>query len=108
MPEHGFLMKTVGDAMAVRTGVLSRLEQASVTSDESLRRRLLTFVTVGGGYSGVETAAQIHGLVQHAQRDYPKLCAKDFRFMLMHQIGEELGRYTEAHLRARGLADPSK
>src|SRR3984957_21277744 len=59
MPEHGYLMKTVGDAMRLRADVLERLEAASVTGEESVRRKLLTFVIVGGGYSGVETAGQI-------------------------------------------------
>ena len=59
MPEHGYLMKTVGDAIRLRSGVLERLEEASVIKEESIRRKLLTFVIVGGGYSGVETAGQI-------------------------------------------------
>ena len=102
MPEHGYLMKTVGDAIRLRTDVLERLEAGSVVKDESIRRRLLTFVVVGGGYSGVETAGQVWDLLRDVQRFYPRINPKEFRLVLVHsggyllpQIGEELGKYCE-------------
>jgi NADH dehydrogenase len=70
MPEHGYLMKTVGDAIRLRADVIQRLEEASVTTAEAVRRRLLTFVVVGGGYSGVETAGQIYDLLRDERRFY--------------------------------------
>jgi NADH dehydrogenase len=110
MPEHGYLMKTVGDAMRLRSDVLGRLEAASVLSEESIRRKLLTFVIVGGGYSGVETAGQIWDLLRDVQRLYPRINPKEFRLVLVHsgafllpQIGEELGKYCEVQLRSRGI-----
>lgn len=110
MPEHGYLMKTVGDAMRLRSDVLARLEAASVLSEESIRRKLLTFVVVGGGYSGVETAGQIWDLLRDVQRLYPRINPEEFRLALIHsgshllpQIGEELGKYCEAQLRSRGI-----
>ena len=59
MPEHAFLMQNVGDAMKLRATVLSRFEEANLVTDPQRRQRLLSFVIVGGGYSGVETAGQI-------------------------------------------------
>jgi NADH dehydrogenase, FAD-containing subunit len=110
MPEHGYLMKTVGDAIRLRADVIQRLEEASVTKDTALRRRLLTFVVVGGGYSGVETAGQLYDLVRDVHKFYPRLDRKDFRLVLVHagpyllpQIGEELGRYCGEHLEKRGI-----
>ena len=110
MPEHGYLMKTVGDAIRLRTDVLERLEAGSVVKEESIRRRLLTFVIVGGGYSGVETAGQIWDLLRDAQRFYPRINPKEFRLVLVHsgahllpQIGEELGKYCELELKNRGI-----
>src|SRR6202007_1199148 len=58
MPEHGYLMKTVGAAIRLRSDVWERLKAASIMTQEPIRRKLLTFVVVGGGYSGVETAGQ--------------------------------------------------
>jgi NADH:quinone reductase (non-electrogenic) len=110
MPEHGYLMKTVGDAIRLRADVIQRLEEASVTATETVRRRLLTFVVVGGGYSGVETAGQIYDLLRDVRRFYPRLEREDFRLILVHsgpyllpQIGEELGRYCGEHLEKRGI-----
>src|ERR1700722_18239835 len=110
MPEHGYLMKTVGDAIRLRSGVLERLEEASVIKEESIRRKLLTFVIVGGGYSGVETAGQIWDLLRDVQRFYPRINPKEFRLVLVQsgpfllpQIGEELGKYCEVQLRERGI-----
>src|ERR1700730_2675016 len=40
MPEHGYLMKTVGDAIRLRSGVLERLEDASVIKEGSILRKL--------------------------------------------------------------------
>ena len=102
MPEHGYLMKTVGDAIRLRSDVIERLEAASVMAEESIRRKLLTFVIVGGGYSGVETAGQIWDLLRDVQRFYPRINPKEFRLVLVHsgpyllpQIGEELGKYCD-------------
>src|SRR3984957_8018125 len=110
MPEHGYLMKTVGDAIRLRSDVLERLEAASIVTEESIRRKLLTFVIVGGGYSGVETAGQIWDLLRDVQRFYPRINPKEFRLVLVHsgahllpQIGEELGKYCEVQLRERGI-----
>jgi NADH dehydrogenase len=110
MPEHGYLMKTVGDAIRLRAEVIQRLEEASVTRTKALRQKLLTFVVVGGGYSGVETAGQIYDLLRDVRKFYPRLDRKDFRLVLVHsgpyllpQIGEELGRYCGEHLAKRGI-----
>ena len=110
MPEHGYLMKTVGDAIRLRADVIQRLEEASVTRTDAVRRRLLTFVVVGGGYSGVETAGQLYDLLRDVRRFYPRLDRKDFRLVLVQsgpyllpQIGEELGRYCGEHLEKRGI-----
>ena len=96
--------------MRLRSDVLERLEAASVVSEEAIRRKLLTFVIVGGGYSGVETAGQIWDLLRDVQRLYPRINPKEFRLVLVHsgshllpQIGEELGKYCEVQLRSRGI-----
>jgi NADH dehydrogenase len=110
MAEHGFLFKNVGDAIKLKTNVLRRLEEAGSTPDESARKRLLTFVVVGGGYSGVETMGQLVDLIRGVHKLYPRLQTAEFRFVLVHsgefllpQIGKELGTYCEEQLRKRGV-----
>ena len=68
MADHAFPLKTVGDAAVLRTHVLSAMEKAEVCDDPEKRRWYLSFVVVGGGYSGVETAGEINDLVRSSLR----------------------------------------
>jgi NADH:ubiquinone reductase (H+-translocating) len=52
-------LKNLRDAETIRTKILSAYELAALTDDESERTRLMTFVLVGGGPTGVELAASI-------------------------------------------------
>src|SRR5271170_4228760 len=52
-------LKTITDAQAIRSKILSAYELAESTDDEEERRRLMTFVLVGAGPTGVELAASI-------------------------------------------------
>lgn len=54
-----YTMKSIAEALRLRNAVLDRLERAAVTDDEQLRRRLLTFVVIGGGPSGVEISGAL-------------------------------------------------
>jgi len=52
-------LKRIEDATRIRRAILSAFEQAELAPDEAQRRRLLTFVVVGGGPTGVEMAGAI-------------------------------------------------
>ncbi len=84
MPEHAFVMQNVGDAMILRSTLIARLEEANATTHSEVRRRLLTFVVVGGGYSGVETAGEMLDLLREAARDYPDIPPEEIRVVLVH------------------------
>ena len=73
MAAHGLAMKTVGDAYFLRNHLMSRLEFAANTRDKDLRRELLSVVVVGGGFSGVETCAEINDMLEAARKWYPEL-----------------------------------
>ena len=100
MTEYGWPMKTVSDALRLRSALINRLEEANLVDDPAVRARLLTFVVVGGGYTGVETAGQLHALVAESMRLYPRLESSHPRVVLVHsqaqllaEIGPELGDY---------------
>lgn len=110
MSEYGRPLKNVTDALRVRAAVINRMEEANLVEDEELRRRLLTFVVVGGGYTGVETAGQIFDLIHNVQRFYNRTHPDELKVVLVHSrnallndIGVELGDYACDALRARGL-----
>ncbi|MGN0124037.1 MAG: NAD(P)/FAD-dependent oxidoreductase [Rhodococcus sp. (in: high G+C Gram-positive bacteria)] len=52
-------MKTIDDALELRGRILGAFEQAELSHDHEERARLLTFVVVGAGPTGVELAGQI-------------------------------------------------
>src|SRR5215475_11617427 len=71
MPEHAFIMMNVGAAMFLRTTIIGRIEEANLETRREIRERLLTFVVVGGGYSGVETAGNLLDLFSAIHPYYP-------------------------------------
>ncbi len=70
--EHAPGLKTLEDALEMRRRVLLAFEQAEREADKSVQRRLLTFVVVGGGPTGVELAGALAEISRHA-------LAHDFR-----------------------------
>ncbi|MDQ8198013.1 FAD-dependent oxidoreductase [Pelagicoccus enzymogenes] len=110
MQEHALLLQNVGDAMRIRAHFISRIEEANLTSHRPTKRRLLSFVIVGGGYSGVETAGQLIDLAQAIHKHYQHVDWADFSFTLVHSrdhllptLHRNLGEYTAAQLKRRGL-----
>lgn len=110
MQEHALLMQNVGDAMRLRAHFISRFEEANLAYDPDVRRRLLTFVIVGGGYSGVETAGQLIDLGRAINKHYKNVPWEDCRIVLVHSrdhvlptLHRNLGEYTADKLRERGL-----
>jgi NADH dehydrogenase len=61
-------LKTITDAQAIRSKILSAYELAESADDEDERRRLMTFVLVGAGPTGVELAASIGQMAQTTLR----------------------------------------
>ncbi len=62
-------MKTIDDALELRGRILGAFEQAELSDDPDERARLLTFVVVGAGPTGVELAGQIAELSRRTLRD---------------------------------------
>jgi len=84
MADHAYPLKTVGDAAVLRTQVLQRLEQAESCDSPERRRWFLSFIIVGGGYSGVETAGEINDLVRSSLRFYQSIREVDVTVTLIH------------------------
>ena len=62
--QHAPGLKSLGDAETIRSKILGAFELATTTQDEAERARLMTFVLVGAGPSGVELAASLAQLVK--------------------------------------------
>jgi NADH dehydrogenase len=75
--------KYLGDALHLRNHVIHTLEEASIEADSSLRRALLTFVVVGGGFSGVECVAELNDFVRGAAGTYRNVDPREIRVILL-------------------------
>ncbi|HUZ88266.1 MAG TPA: NAD(P)/FAD-dependent oxidoreductase [Candidatus Acidoferrales bacterium] len=83
--EHTLTFQSIEDAIAVRDRVICRFEEVSAErtrgghSDSSR----LSFVVVGGGSTGVETAANLSALVSELLPGYPRIAATEPRVHLL-------------------------
>ncbi len=77
-------MKSLPQALNLRSLMLENLEQAVITTDPQQKKQLLNFVIAGAGPTGVELAGGIAELKNNVlQRDYPDM---DFSIMKVHLI----------------------
>jgi NADH:quinone reductase (non-electrogenic) len=102
-------LKDLPDATRLRNHVLTSLERADAASDAAQRQALLTFVIVGGGPTGVETAGALAELLDIvAGKDYHDISRDETRIVLIEGTGRllgafsaRLGRYAERILERR-------
>lgn len=82
--ENAMPMKTVSEALNLRSVILQAFEEATLTNDPKKRQELMTFVVVGGGPTGVETAGALAELKKHVlPHDFPEL---DLRLMRVYLL----------------------
>jgi NADH dehydrogenase len=110
LQEHALPFKWLGDALAPRNLALHALEEAAVEEDPEVRRRLLTFVVVGAGFSGVEVAAELSDFVQKVARVYRTIRREEIRVVLLElgprilpELPEDLAGFAHRLLERRGV-----
>jgi NADH dehydrogenase len=104
-------LKTVDDALEVRRRILLAFERAEITEDEAERKRLLTFVIVGGGPTGVEMAGAIAEVARYALRsDFRRIDPTAAQIVLVEagqrilpSFPERLSQYAERSLASMGV-----
>ncbi|TYB68863.1 NAD(P)/FAD-dependent oxidoreductase [Nonomuraea sp. PA05] len=110
LAEHAVGFKSIGEAVHLRNRVLAQLAAAASTDDEQIRRRALTFVVVGGGFSGVEALAEMQGLADEAVRYHDGIEPADLSWTLVEandhilpELHADLGLWTVDALRKRAV-----
>ncbi len=81
---HGFALKDIDDAVAIRNHVLRMFELGVQERDPDRRRAMLTVAVAGGGPTGVESAGALAELTRLVlTKDYPRLNVNDIRILLL-------------------------
>ena len=104
-------MKSIDDALELRGRILGAFEQAERSSDPARREKLLTFVVVGAGPTGVEMAGQIaeladhtlKGAFRHIDSTKARVILLDAAPAVLPPMGEKLGKKAQARLEKMGV-----
>ena len=90
--------------------MIETLEQANATEDPARREELLTYVFVGGGYSGLEALAELQDFAADAMDRYPRARLHGMRWILVEamdrvlpEVPADLADYALRELRGRGI-----
>src|SRR5687767_6607128 len=110
LAENALTMKSLSDAIRLRSRLIKNLEEADFECACEDRSRLLTVVVAGGGFAGVETIASVNDFVREAIEFYPNLIEEQLRIVLIEatdvilpELGPELGAYAREKLARRGV-----
>ena len=110
LAEHALAFKYLGDALTLRNRVIHTLEEADIERDPQVRRALLTFVVVGGGFSGVEVVAELNDFVLAIARNFRHVNVRDIRVILVHsgelifpELPWSLADFAQRLLKKRGV-----
>ena len=96
LEKHGLNLKDLDSAVKIRNHLLSMFEQANHEGDVDKRKAMLTFVIVGGGPTGVETAGMLAELISHVmKKDYPRLNLHEARVILVEAAPHLISTYPD-------------
>ncbi|HTV72101.1 MAG TPA: NAD(P)/FAD-dependent oxidoreductase [Candidatus Acidoferrales bacterium] len=108
--ERALPLKTLEDAERLRNQMVAIMETADVTTDPVARKRLLTFVFVGGGFTGVEAAGEMLDFFRSVSHFYRTIDPKEIEVVLIeggHKLLPDLqagmGEYSAHALSSRGV-----
>ena len=108
--EHSFGMKTLQEAIHIRNHVLHMFERANKSQDEAERRKMLSFVIVGGGPTGIEEAGAISELVGIQKKEFHNLNFDEVSIKLIEatpnvlpMMPQNLREHTVDVLRKKGV-----
>ncbi len=104
-------LKRIEDATRIRRSILLAFERAELAGNDAERQRLLTFVIVGGGATGVEMAGAIAEIARETlANDFRRIDPRNSRIILLEAgprviptLPEDLSRYAERALTRMGV-----
>jgi NADH dehydrogenase len=100
--EHAFTFKTLADALVLRNHLIEHFERAAVEADPERKRRLLTFVIIGGGLVGVELLGELTAFVDGIVPLYKQRINRDEVRCVLLQAGDRIMPEIDPKLAAYG------
>ena len=110
--KQAFTVKSLGDAIVLRNHVINMLEQADIEhEDPDLRKRLLTFVVVGGGFSGIEIVGELNDFIldsikyfyHNLQKSYARIILVNSGGRILPEVTEDLADFALQEIRKNGI-----
>ncbi|HET6727019.1 MAG TPA: NAD(P)/FAD-dependent oxidoreductase [Nitrososphaeraceae archaeon] len=110
--KQAFTLKSLGDAIVLRNHVINMLEQADIEhEDPDLRKRLLTFVVVGGGFSGVEIVGELNDFIldsikyfyHNLQKSYARVILVNSGGRILPEVTEDLADFALQEIKKNGI-----
>ena len=103
--ENSWDYKSLQQAVELRERIIDLCEHADHSQDAAARRSMLTFVVVGGGYTGIELVTEMRDfLFRYAARKYRGIAASEIRLIVLEaapNILGGIGTKLAAHARKR-------
>ncbi|MCV0365697.1 MAG: NAD(P)/FAD-dependent oxidoreductase [Nitrosopumilus sp.] len=110
LEKNAYQMKTLNDAVLVRNRIIDMLEQAENETNPILKKSFLTFVIVGGGFAGIETAGELMDFLLDVRKYYPNIKREDIRVIVLEALqnilpgfSESLAKFAQEKLSGRGI-----
>ena len=108
--KNAYTMKTLNDAVMLRNRVIDMFEQAENETDPILRKSLLNFVVVGGGFAGIETAGELMDLILDARKHYHTIHKEDLKVIVLEALpmilpgfDQKLAEFAKEKMMERGI-----
>jgi len=108
--KNSFTIKSLDDAIKIRNHIISMLEDADQEKDLTIQQKLMTFVVIGGGFSGVETVGELNDFVRESARKFYRNITHDNIKIILVSAGDKilpeignLGEYTKQALQKAGV-----
>ena len=93
--ENSMALKSLDDALRIRNQILKSYEKAEISDDINEIQRLLTFVIIGAGPTGVELAGSISEIANETLiKDFKNIDPSQTKIYLLEAAGDVLGFYT--------------
>ena len=109
--ENTWDYKSLQQAVELRERIIDLCEHADHTEDAAVRGSMLSFVVVGGGYTGIELVTEMRDfLFRYAVKKYRSISASDIHLIVLEAapdvlggIGPKLAAHARKRLRGSGI-----